>query len=132
MFKDFAKVFLVGKAAVDILKEKVESRICDLAVQVKNFKEGKNSKEDDSKDKETTQSKLKEKAKQELLQIISEITHRSQINELQLKGFIKDKLTELTNNALLDSIELNDIRAEIASLRAEIADLKSEMSSSRR
>ena len=37
------------------------------------------------------------------------------------------KLTELTNNAILDSMELNDIRAEIAGLRAEVTDLKSQL-----
>ena len=128
MLKDLAKVILTVKAAVDVIKEKVESKACDLVIQVNNFRDKVQNKTPD----EPIQSKLKEKAKEELFQLISEITHRAQINELQIKGFIKDKLTELTNNSLLDSMELNDIRAEIAGLRAEIADLKSQMNVAKR
>lgn len=128
MLKDLAKVILTAKAAVDVIKEKLESKACDLVIQVNNFRDKVQNKTPD----ETIRSKLKEKAKEELSQLISEITHRAQINELQIKGFIKDKLTELTNNSLLDSMELNDIRAEIATLRAEIADLKAQMSLQKR
>ncbi len=128
MLKDLAKVILTAKAAVDVIKEKLESKACDLVIQVNNFRDKVQNKTPD----ETVQSKLKDKAKEELFQLISEITHRAQINELQIKGFIKDKLTELTNNSLLDSMELNDIRAEIAGLRAEISDLKSQMSVAKR
>lgn len=124
MFKDLTKVILTAKAAVDVVKEKLESKACELAMQVQSFK---NKSDEKSNTSESPKCKIKEKAKEELLQLIGEITHRAQINELGLKGFIKDKLTELTNNALLDSIELNDIRAEIAALRAEIADLKSQL-----
>ena len=128
MLKDLAKVILTAKAAVDVIKEKLESKACDLVIQVNNFRDKVQNKTPD----ETIQFKLKEKAKEELFQLISEITHRAQINELQIKGFIKDKLTELTNNSLLDSMELNDIRAEIATLRAEIADLKAQVSLQKR
>lgn len=122
MLKDLAKVILTAKAAVDVIKEKFESKACDWVIQINNFRENLQNKSPN----ETIQSKVKEKAKEELFQLISEITHRAQINELQVKGFIKDKITELTNNSLLDSMELNDIRAEIAGLRAEIADLKAQ------
>ena len=128
MLKDLAKVILTAKAAVDIIKEKLESKACDLVIQVNNFRENIQNKSPN----EAIQSKLKDKAKEELFQLISEITHRAQINELQVKGFIKDKITELTNNSLLDSMELNDIRAEIAGLRAEIADLKVQMQPQKR
>lgn len=120
MLKDLAKIILTAKAAVDVIKEKLESKACDLAIQINNFRDRVQTSEG------SPQPKLKEKAKEELFHLISEITHKAQINELQIKGFIKDKLIELTNNSLLDSMELNDIRAEIASLRAEIADLKSQ------
>ena len=129
MIKDFTKLILTAKAAVDVLREKVESKACDWAIQIKAFKD---KAQDNSNNGEQPQCKMKEKAKEELSQLISEITHRAQINELTLKGFIKDKLTKLTNNALLDSMELNDIRAEIASLRAEVADLKAKMQSQKR
>ena len=128
MFKNLAKVVLTAKAAVDVIKEKIESTVCDLAIKVNNIREGK---QNNSENPDSIQSKLKEKAKEELSQLISEITHRSQINEVQLKGYIKDKLTELTNNAILDSMELNDIRAEIAGLRAEVTDLKSQLETKR-
>ena len=128
MLKDLAKVILTAKAAVDVLKEKLETKACDMALQINNFRD----RVQHSPPNETMQSKLKDKAKEELFQLISEITHRAQINELQIKGFIKDKLTELTNNSLLDSMELNDIRAEIAGLRAEIADLKSQVNVTKR
>lgn len=121
MFKDFTKVVLTAKAAMDILKEKLEAGACDLAMQLKDFREKGITFPGPSEYKECN---LKEKAKEELFNLIAEIAHRAQINEVQLKGFVRDKLTELTNNALLDSMELNDIRAEIASLRAEIAELK--------
>ena len=124
MFKNLAKVVLTAKAAADVIKEKIEATVCDLAIKVNNIREGKQNKPENA---DSIQSKLKEKAKEELSQLISEITHRSQINEVQIKGYIKDKLTELTNNAILDSMELNDIRAEIAGLRAEVADLKSQL-----
>ena len=128
MLKDLAKVILTAKAAVDIIKEKLESKACDLVIQVNSFRDKVQNKTPD----EPIQSKLKEKAKEELSHLISEITHRVQMNELQIRGFIKDKLTELTNNSLLDSMELNDIRAEIAGLRAEIADLKSQVNPAKR
>ena len=128
MLKDLAKVILTAKAAVDIIKEKFESKACDFVIQINNFRDGIQNKAPN----ETVQSKLKEKAKEELFQLMSEITHRAQISELQVKGFIKDKITELTNNSLLDSMELNDIRSEIASLRAEISDLKVQMQPQKR
>ena len=128
MLKALAKLILTAKAAVDVIKEKVESKACDWVIQVNNFRDKVQNKTPD----ETIQSKLKDKAKEELSQLISEITHRAQINELQIKGFIKDKLTELTNNSLIDSMELNDIRAEIAGLRGEIADLKSQINVTKR
>ena len=129
MLKDLTNIILTAKAAADILKAKFESQASTLAIQLKNFID---KKENGSSSDEKTQSKLKEKAKEELFQLLNEITHKAQTNELQLKGFIKDKLTELTNDALLDSMELNDIRAEIASLRAEIVDLKAQMNVQRR
>ena len=129
MLKDFTKLVLTAKATVDILKEKLESKACEWAIQVKTFTD---KPENSTNGSDSPKSNLKEKAQQELLQMISEISHRAQINELQLKGFIKDKLMELTNSALLDSMELNDIRAEIASLRAELADLKSQINLQKR
>ena len=116
MLKEFAKVILTAKAAVDVFKEKLESKACDLAIQINNFRD----RTQHTPPNETIQSKLKDKAKEELFHLISEITHKAQINELQIKGFIKDKLTELTNNSLLDSMELNDIRAEIADLKSQV------------
>lgn len=129
MIKDLGKILLFSKAALDVIKEKVETKACDLAIQVKNFTDKiEPLKQNENNGNGTCASKLKEKAKEELFLLIGEINHRAQVNEVQLKGFIKDKLTELTNNALLDSMELNDIRSEIASLRAEISELKSELS----
>lgn len=125
MLKDLGKILLISKAAVDVIKEKVESKACDLAIQIKNFKD----KVEIPTNGNYSNCKLKEKAKEELMQLIGEITHRAQINEVNLKGFIKEKLTELTNSALLDSLELNDIRAEIAALRAEVSDLKAQTQS---
>ena len=128
MLKEFAKVILTAKAAVDVIKDKLESKACDLAIQINKFR----NKEEVENKPEEKQCNLKEKAKEELFHLLGEITHKAQINELQLKGFVKDKLTELTNNALLDSMELNDIRAEIASLRAEIVELKSQTNQTKR
>ena len=130
--KDLTKIILFGKAAIDVLKDKLESKACELAIHVKNFADKTHNPSDNNGNHTTEGPNLKEKAKEELFQLITEITHRAQINEIQCKGFIKDKLTELTNNALLDSMELNDIRAEIASLRAEIADIKSQISLQKR
>ena len=128
--KDLAKIVLFGKAAIDVLKDKLESKACELAIHLKNFTD--KTPDTSTNDSHPEESNLKEKAKEELFQLITEITHRAQISEIQVKGFIKDKLTELTNNALLDSMELNDIRAEIAGLRAEIADIKSQINLQRR
>lgn len=127
MLKDLTKVILTAKAALDILKEELESKACDMAMQVKKFtdKTQKNT-------ENTAECKAKEKTKEELSELVSKISHKAQINELQLKGYIKDKLIELTNNALLDSAELNDIRAEIASLRAELRDIKKEINLQKR
>ena len=116
IFQKFTKTILTTTAALEILKEKAESKALELAIQIKNFTI-----------KGSENVSKKEKAKLELSELVNEIHHKAQINELQLKSFIKDKLTELTNNALLDSMELNDIRAEIATLRAELKDLKEEL-----
>lgn len=125
MFKNLAKIILTAKAAVDVVKEKVDIKAAELLVQVRSFTKKSDNPAPGNNGK--AKCSVKEKLKEELLQLISEINHKSQINELQLKGYIKDKLTELTNSALLDSMELNDIRAEIASLHAEITDIKSQM-----
>ncbi len=127
MLKDLGKILLFSKATLDVIKEKVESKACDLAIQVKNFTDKIEPLKQNENNGHSSTSTLKEKAKEELFILIGEINHRAQINEVQLKGFIKEKLTELTNNALLDSMELNDIRSEIASLRTEISELKSEL-----
>lgn len=124
MLKSFTKLILTIKAAGDVIKEKAETKACNLAVQLKAFKEGK---ENITTTFTGTKSNIKEKAKEELLKLVSEISHKAQLNEVQLRGFIKEKLCDLTNEALLDSMELNDIRAEIASLRAEVQDLKAEL-----
>ena len=129
MLKDLTRIIVTAKAAVDILKEKLETKSTDLLLQIKQFTDKVQS---NSTSSEQPKSNLKEKAKEELFELISEITHRAQINELQIKSFIKDKLIELTNNAFLDSMELNDIRAEIAGLRAEIADMKEQIRLQRR
>jgi|GEM_PF-2439258 len=127
MLKDLGKILLFSKATLDVLKEKVETKAFDLAIQVKNFTDKIEPLKHNENNGHCSASTLKEKAKEELFVLIGEINHRAQINEVQLKGFIKEKLTELTNNALLDSMELNDIRSEIASLRTEISELKSEL-----
>lgn len=128
MFKDLTKAVLTAKAALDVIKEKLESKVCNLAIQLKNFKEkGADFSTTSTETQDGQECDLKEKAKEDLFNLISEITHRAQINEVQLRGFVREKLTELTNNALLDSMELNDIRAEIANLRAEIAELKDQL-----
>ena len=44
MLKNLAKFVLTAKAAVDVVKEKIESKACDIAIQINNFKEGKNNK----------------------------------------------------------------------------------------
>ena len=136
MLKNLTKLILTAKAAVDVMKDKLESKACDLAMQMRNFAEKGEEKVEDKHEKSEKQEKqekqngdLKEKAKEELFKLISEISHKTQINELQFKGLIKDKLVELTNNALLDSQELNDIRAEIASLKAELQDVRRELRS---
>ena len=127
MLKDLGKILLFSKATLDVIKEKVETKACDLVIQVKNFTDKIEPLKHNENNGHCSTSTLKEKAKEELFILIGEINHRAQINEVQLKGFIKEKLTELTNNALLDSMELNDIRSEIASLRTEISELKSEL-----
>lgn len=124
MLKDIAKLVLMAKAAIDVVKEKLETKAVDLAVQVKSFTDKTQTSVSGNGEQKCH---IKEKAKEEISELINEINHRAQISELQVKGFIKDKLTDLTNNALLDSSELNDIRAEIAGLRAEIADMKEQM-----
>lgn len=131
MLKDFTKIILTAKAAFDVIKEKIESKACDLAMQA-NAYSNKSSQNPNGKEESDKYEDIKGKAKKELTELISEISHRAKLSGMQLKGFVKEKLIELTNDALLDSMELNDIRAEIASLRAEIAELKSELEIQRR
>lgn len=126
MLKQATKFIFLAKAALDILKEKTESKATDLLVQARSF--GQNMPLGKPKQPDLSEKlKSSEKTKQNISDLVTEIHHKAQINELQLKGFIKDKLVELTSSAILDSSELNDIRAEIASLHAEISDLKSLM-----
>lgn len=129
MLKNFTKAIFILKAVTDLVKEKVDTKAAECAIQLKKFTE---KKENDNLNNEQPKSNFKEKTKEELVDLISQVNHKAQISEIQLKGFIKDKLTELTNNALLDSTELNDIRAEIASLHAEIRDIKSQLQFTRR
>ncbi len=128
MLKDLAKLILTSKAAVDIIKEKAESKATECLIQLKQFTDKTQTNSSNGQNK----CKLKEKAQEELFHLINEISHRAQTSEVEFKSFIKDKLADFTNNALLDSIELNDIRSEIAALRAEISELKSELQSTKR
>ena len=131
MFKSFAKLILTANATLEILKEKAESKAGELFIQLKSFT-NKDPENISVKDNSSLKENVGAYGRKPLLDVINEICHRSQINELQLKSFIKEKLMELTNNVLLDSMELNDIRAEIATLRAEVEDLKAQMSLQRR
>ena len=124
MFDQLAKLILTVKAACDVIKEKAESKALDLAMQVNNFRQNASK---GTNSFEGQKCHFKDKLKEELLHLITEINHRAKLKELNLKGVLKQKLIDLTNNALLDSMELNDIRAELASLRAELAELKSQI-----
>ena len=123
MLKNLAKVLIKAKAVADVLKDKLELKAANFTIQPN----GSPNKSFQNFTGFNGDSNLKEKAKEELVELLSEINYRAQINETQLKGLIKDKLVELTNNALLDSAELNSIRSEIAGLRAEVAEMKTEM-----
>lgn len=123
MLKNLGKVLIKAVTVLDVLKSKLEIKAADITMQTNNksYDQTTNGFENNS------QSSIKEKAMDELFDFLNEINYRSQVNETQIKGFIKSKLIELTNNAILDSVELNNIRSEIATLKAEVLELKTEV-----
>jgi hypothetical protein len=53
-----------------------------------------------------------------------QVLQRSNILERKFRDMVRSRITEITEDALSDSTEIDDLRAQLASIRAELSELK--------
>lgn len=115
MFKPLIKFFFVGKAAVEIAREKVEDYVDALTERADECKTSGGDRVEEAK----------EFVKHKTIEISQKIWQRSESLENEMKEKLRRQVADFSLGALGDTTEINELRAEIATLRAEIADLKS-------
>ena len=117
MFKPLFKFFFLGKAAVEIGRERVEDYIDSLTACADEYKSSGGDRVEEAK----------EFVKSKTIELTQKIWQRSESLETEMKEKIRRQVADFSLGALGDTTEINELRAEIATLRAEITDLKSSM-----
>lgn len=120
MFRPIIRLLFLGKASIEIARERIEE-----ALDVFTVKAGE-SKTSGSDRVQESCNRFKEVAKE----VVGDVWQRSEILEGRMKEKLRRQVAEFSAAALSDSIEINELRAEIAQLRAEVAELKAGRSAS--
>jgi polyhydroxyalkanoate synthesis regulator phasin len=115
VFRPIIRLFFLGKAGAEVAKERVEEALDVFAVNVKAA-DGKLT----SDCVTGSCNRVKEVAKE----IAGEVWQRSESLESTAMEKLRRRISEFSSAALSDSVEMNELRAEIAQLRAEIAELR--------
>lgn len=115
MFRQTVKMFFVGLAAIDISRERLEQ--CLSSMVAKAIGVG-------NEDAEKLDI-LRERIKAAIIETSDKVVQRSEVLESQFHDKLRRQVADLSLDALGDSSEINELRAEIASLRAELVQLRS-------
>jgi len=115
MFRQTLKMVFVGLAAIDISRERLEQ--CLSSMVAKAIGVG----HDDAEKLEI----LRERIRTAVLETSQKVVQRSEVLETQFHDKLRRQVADLSLDALGDSSEINELRAEIASLRAELVQLRS-------
>jgi len=114
MFRQTLKIFFVGLAALDVSRERLEQ--CLSSYIAKAIGMGHS-------DAEKLEI-LRERIKAAILDTSAKVVQRSEVLESQFHDRLRRQVADLSMDALGDSSEINELRAEIASLRAELVQLR--------
>jgi hypothetical protein len=114
VFRPIIRLFFLGRASIEVAKARVEEALDVFAVKTGDGKLGSDC---------VTGScnRVKEVARE----IAGEVWQRSEFLEGTAMEKLRRRVSEFSSAALSDSVEMNELRAEIAQLRAEIAELRS-------
>ncbi len=117
MFKPLIKFFFLGKAALEIGREKIEDYVDTLTERADECKSTSGDRVEEAK----------EYVKSVAIDLSQKVWQRSESLENEVREKIRRQVADFSLGALGDTTEINELRAEIATLRAEIADLKLSM-----
>jgi len=117
MFKPLIKFFFLGKAALEIGRERIDDYIDTLTARADECKSSGGDRVEEAK----------EYVKGVAVDLSQQVWQRSESLENEMKEKIRRQVADFSLGALGDTTEINELRAEIATLRAEIADLRSSM-----
>jgi len=117
VFKPLIKMFFIGKAALEVGKEKIEDYIDTFTARADECKTTSNDRLEEAK----------EYLKNLSVELSNKVWQRSESLENEMKEKLRRQLADFSLGALGDTTEINELRAEIATLRAELAELKSQM-----
>jgi polyhydroxyalkanoate synthesis regulator phasin len=114
VFRPLFRVFFLGKAALEVGRERVEDAFDALTAKAGEYKSSSTDCLHESKDR----------LKQVSNELYQQVWQRSEVLESQTREKIKRQVADFSLDALGDATEINELRAELATLRAEISELK--------
>ena len=114
MFRPLFRVFFLGKAALEVGRERIEDAVDALTAKAGEVKCTGTERLHESKDH----------VRQMANEIYQQVWQRSEVLESQTREKIKRQVADFSLDALGDATEINELRAELATLRAEIAEIK--------
>ncbi len=114
VFRPLFKVFFLGRAAMEVGRERVEDAIDALTAKAGEYKVNGSEKLHESKDQ----------VSQVANELYQQVWQRSEVLETQTREKIRRQVADFSLDALGDATEINELRAELATLRAEIAEIK--------
>ncbi len=114
MLRPVIRVFFLGKAALEVGRERVEDAVDALTAKAGEYKSTGSERIHESRDR----------LKQVSSELYQQVWQRSEILESQVREKLKRQVADFSLGALGDATEINELRAEMATLRAELAELK--------
>jgi hypothetical protein len=114
VFRPLFRVFFLGKAALEVGRERVEDAVDALTAKAGEYKSTGTERIHESKDQ----------VRQVTNELYQQVWQRSEVLESQTREKIKRQVADFSLDALGDATEINELRAELATLRAEIAEMK--------
>lgn len=114
MFRPLFRVFFIGKAALEVGRERVEDAVDACTSKIGEYKSNGSEQLHEKKDQ----------VKQVANELYQQVWQRSEVLESQTREKIRRQVADFSLDALGDATEINELRAELATLRAEIAEIK--------
>src|SRR5579883_2801588 len=107
MFRPIFRVFFLGKAALEVGRERIEDAVDALTSKAGDVKSTSEERLHESKDR----------LKQIANEIYQQVWQRSEVLESQTREKLKRQVADFSLDALGDATEINELRAELATLR---------------